>query len=310
MAVSDERWWDREIEPPNLAKLTGDLRTHYGVTRMLIGCKGDVNHLRGYHRSREWILNSEYSRDGASDYSVTATLDKTGDGRWLCALDFQTRGGVPELIEVCKRLDAAVKADRLPQIREWYGNADGDRVVDGWDNLRDRAASSDSSHLWHLHISFFRSRANWDHSLLFDVLTGADMLDKTQTSWLFNASATITQLAQGLDTAPIRNPDGTTRTITLTQSAAIRRIDAATAKIDGLVKTVQLLAEAVNAGGGNLDTAVVLARIDERAAEDAERDAVTARRIAELEADNAALREQLAAIPDAVADELHQRTAD
>lgn len=192
MALSTERWWIREIEPPNLAALTEDLRTHYGVTRSLIGCKGDENHLRGYHRSREWILNSEYSRDGASDYSVTSALDKTGDARWLSAMDFQTKGGVPELIEVCKRLDAAVKADRLPQIREWYGNADGDKVVDGWDNLRDRAASSDTSHLWHLHISFFRSRANWDHSLLYKILTGVmDMsvlviVDGDPRVWLSN----------------------------------------------------------------------------------------------------------------------------
>ena len=175
MALDDESWWIREFEPPTLAKLTADLRTRYGVSRSLIGCKGDVNHLRGYHRSREWILNSPYSRDGAGDYSVQATLDKTGDARWLCAMDLQTKAGVPELIEICRRLDVAVRADRLPQIREWYGNADGDKIVDGWDNLRDRAASSDSSHLWHLHVSFFRSRANWDHSLLFDVITGDDM---------------------------------------------------------------------------------------------------------------------------------------
>lgn len=175
MALTTESYWTREIEPPALAKLTADLRAHYGVTKSLIGCKGDVNHLRGYHRSREWILNSAYSRDGSADYSVRSSIDRSGDARWLCAMDFQTKGGVPELIEICKRVDAAVRADLLPQVREWYGNVDGDQVVDGWDNLVDRAASSDTSHLWHLHISFFRSRADWDHTLLFSIIAGVDM---------------------------------------------------------------------------------------------------------------------------------------
>ncbi len=101
-------------------------------------------------------------------------------------------------------------------------------------------------------------------------------------------------------------PQGRLATVPLID--LLRRVDIATGRIDGLTKTVQLLAEAVNAGGGSIETAAVLARIDERAAEDAERDAATAARIAELEADLQAYRDAEAAGLRAQADELHQRT--
>lgn len=173
-----ESYWTREFEPPNLRRLTDALRAHYHVGFSLIGAKGDNDHLSGYHRSREWILRSRYSEDGADDYSVRHSLDQSGDPRWLCAVDFQTGTGIPALVEVCKRLDAAVRADRFPQLREWYGNLGGDQIVDGWNNVTDRPATSDSSHLFHLHMSFFRSRADWDHRELFAVLTGADMYEQ------------------------------------------------------------------------------------------------------------------------------------
>jgi hypothetical protein len=41
-------------------------------------------------------------------------------------------------------------------MREFYGNTDSDREVEGWDYARGRSASSDDSHLWHIHISVHR----------------------------------------------------------------------------------------------------------------------------------------------------------
>lgn len=169
--LESETWWRREIVPTQLAMLAVALREHFGRGPSDIGSKGDNNHLYGYHRSREWILNSSWSQNGASDYSIRQAPDKGGDARWVTAIDIGP-GSLTELIGMCARLDVAVRADRFPQIREWYGNANGDKIVDGWDNWYDRAASSDSSHLSHLHISFFRSRADEDHSGLLAVLTG------------------------------------------------------------------------------------------------------------------------------------------
>src|SRR5688572_32141393 len=102
--LEQEAYWRREFEPPNLRKLTDALRAHYHVGFNLIGAKGDNDHLGGYHRSREWILRSRYSENGANDYSVRNTLDQSGDPRWISAIDFQTGTGIPALVEVCKRL--------------------------------------------------------------------------------------------------------------------------------------------------------------------------------------------------------------
>ena len=174
LQLQAEVWWGREYQPPTLAALCDGLRSHFAVGPEAIGSKGDNNHLYGYHRSRAWILNSGYSAYGTGDYSVQAAADRQGDSDWLCAVDINP-GSVDKLIAMCQRLDAAVRAGRCPQLREWYGNVDGDQVVDGWDLLRGRAATSDSSHLWHLHLSFLRGRAGDDHSTLYAILTGDDV---------------------------------------------------------------------------------------------------------------------------------------
>lgn len=206
--LAAESWWAREFAPPNLQAFYLGLRTYLDRGANAVGGKGDNRHRYGYHRSREWVLNSAYSVYHAADYSVIHPLDQGGDDRWLSALD-ATPYTVETLIAMCQRLDAAVKADLVPQVREWYGNLDGDEVVDGWDNVRQRAASSDSSHLWHLHISFFRSRADWDHSGLLAILIGdddmmtpeeyADLLGKTK---LPNGETVTTTLVRLLARSP------------------------------------------------------------------------------------------------------------
>jgi len=245
--LQTESYWAREFEPPNLAKLNTDLRAHFGVGRDRIGSKGDNNHLRGYHRSREWILRSRFSLYKAADYSVQHALDKVGDARWLAAIDFQTAGGVAELIQVCKRLDAAVRAGRVPQLREWYGNIDGDKVVDGWDAVTKRAATSDSSHLWHLHMSFFRGRVNDDHTTLYEVLIGDDM-------------PTAREVAVELLTTTLGRS-------TTTVGVALQETYGRTAAIPTLTAEVAALRAAVESiSGGNADVAAILAGVDERLA--------------------------------------------
>jgi len=239
-----ESWWLREYEPPQLSALNQALRAHFGVGADRIGSKGDNNHLRGYHRSREWILNSAFSAYGADDYSIRQALDKAGDPRWLSAIDFQTAGGVPELITVCRRLDAAVRADRLPQLREWYGNVDGDKVVDGWDNVADRAASSDTSHLWHLHMSFFRGRVNDDHTTLYEVLIGDDM-------------PTAREVVFELLTTKLGS---TGPTVAVAWQETYGRTGALTAEVAALRAAVESIS------GGNADVAAILAGVDERLA--------------------------------------------
>ncbi|MEO3742485.1 hypothetical protein [Plantactinospora sp. B5E13] len=56
-----ETWWGRELTTPELAWLGAELCRRTGRPRGAFGTKGDNNHLRGAHRSQEWILKSRYA---------------------------------------------------------------------------------------------------------------------------------------------------------------------------------------------------------------------------------------------------------
>lgn len=178
--LEDEQAWQDEQAAPSLNTLADNLRLFYPGVGVWI--RGDNNHMRGYHRSRRWIHESAYCTDHS--YSVTRTAgDKSGgDSNWACAMDIAL--GPAELQAMCQRLDKACRAGELEKITEWYGNLGGDNTVDGWDNIANRPASADSSHLTHLHMSFDRGRANEDHADLFAILTGENMSYERNAAWL------------------------------------------------------------------------------------------------------------------------------
>lgn len=175
--------WNAEKQSASMKTLSLRLREFYQVPVGNIGSKGDnaPGHMRGAHRSRNWILNSVYCTNRT--YTVTETPGNRsgGDGDWLAGLDIT----IPRdaLIAACQRLDVAVRAGVLEKVTEWYGNKDGDLRVDGYDNIRNVVASSDSSHLWHLHLTFDRGRCGEDHTDVYEILTGVDMLPDERT-WL------------------------------------------------------------------------------------------------------------------------------
>ncbi|MEV0645067.1 hypothetical protein AB0I28_07360 [Phytomonospora sp. NPDC050363] len=129
---------------------------------VLSGIVGDSAHTYGYHRARNKLPKTDYSRQLAED--------KAGDGDAASALDvtFDTKG----MKLVTGRLMASAKdaADpRLNVVREFYGTVDGKKVC-GWDTYYNRSATSDPSHLWHVHISFRRKFAT-SKSAMADVLS-------------------------------------------------------------------------------------------------------------------------------------------
>ncbi|HZN76036.1 MAG TPA: hypothetical protein VFC00_30765 [Micromonosporaceae bacterium] len=174
--LDNEAAWRDEYEPPALKVLAAGLRAHWPGCGVWI--RGDNDHLRGYHRSRRWIKESIYCTDRSYSVSRTTGDRSGGDPNWACALDLGNLSQA-ELMATCRRLDEAVRAGRLEKITEWYGNLGGDTRVDGWDNIADRLASADSSHLTHLHMSFDRGRANEDHSDVLAILTGVDDMEQT-----------------------------------------------------------------------------------------------------------------------------------
>lgn len=172
--LQGESEWNDELAAPALATLARQLRTALHVPDDAVGIRGDINHLRGYHRSAAWVHRSAFCTDRSYSVSETPGNRSPGDVNWVCALDV---GGLPQdkLIAMCQRVDAAVRSGRFEKITEWYGNINGDQHVDGYDNIRNVLATSDSSHLVHLHLSFDRGRANEDHSDVFAILMGDDM---------------------------------------------------------------------------------------------------------------------------------------
>lgn len=129
------------------------------------GILGDAAHVYGYHRGRNWDI--AHGSQGASDYSVTSNKDKLGDGDAASALDI----GLPpdQMKIVTAELIAGLKQGdyRLRSVRECFGTVDGSTVT-GWDALVNEPTTSDPSHLWHVHLSFYRQFCN-DAATLLDV---------------------------------------------------------------------------------------------------------------------------------------------
>jgi len=127
----------------------------------------------GYHNARNNLP--------ASDYSKQLANDKLGPGQYGSAIDLtfpSAQAGNPAIIaKYSSRLLKSGKDlndDRGNYLREFYGQADSDSQVEGWDFQYVRPASSDSSHLWHIHLSFMR-RYNNDrkaHDAILSILRG------------------------------------------------------------------------------------------------------------------------------------------
>lgn len=113
----------------------------------------------GYHNARK--------RLPLSDYSVAQfAIDRQGPDSEGSAIDWTfpeaQSGDYRRISKYTNRLLTAAKNgdSRLYAVREFFGNADNDTEVEGWDVAKNRPSSSDKSHLWHLHISIHRKYIN------------------------------------------------------------------------------------------------------------------------------------------------------
>lgn len=126
----------------------------------------------GYHTSREDLI-----RQGRGDnYSIQCPADRRGSAKHAAGIDI-TFGDVDELITMHKRLRKACTPDskdnydpRIECVREIIGTVDG-RNVSGYNRVAtgtgsrsrvgwDSSGYSDSSHLWHEHVSVLRDRVD------------------------------------------------------------------------------------------------------------------------------------------------------
>lgn len=110
----------------------------------------------GYHNKRKNLP--------PGDYSVQLALDKQGPDDKAAAIDLTfpdaQSSRYATIDKYASRLLASgVDPDdpRGNYLREFYGQTDGDTQVEGWDFQRLVNVTSDSSHLWHIHLSFLRA---------------------------------------------------------------------------------------------------------------------------------------------------------
>lgn len=121
---------------------------------------------RGYHNKRSNLPMSGYS----TDYSIDQfAVDREGPSDEPAAIDWTfpdaQAGNYATIAKYSKRLLAAGMAGRdvdprTLYLREFFGNADLDLEVEGWDFAKARASSSDISHRWHAHLSIHRKYVN------------------------------------------------------------------------------------------------------------------------------------------------------
>lgn len=182
-----ERWYNEELVTPEYAALHVRLRKALGVPAANVGSKGDNKHLNGGHRSQAWIENSRYctNRTYATEPGLTAE-----EKRWLSASDI-TPNTREQMLRISQNIDKVTRAGQLEEVVEWFGNTNDDTRVDGWDNIRNAVATSDSSHLWHLHMRLKRKVLR-DASVMDRVFNavingeGDDDMKADERNWLEN----------------------------------------------------------------------------------------------------------------------------
>lgn len=116
----------------------------------------------GYHNTRDNHLANR-----PRDYSIQDAVDREGPGDKAGAFDWtfpdaqSSRYG--SISKYMSRIVASGKDPDDPRLNNWrefYGQADGDREVEGWDSRYLVPVTSDSSHLWHIHGSVSRKYAD------------------------------------------------------------------------------------------------------------------------------------------------------
>lgn len=170
--------WRAEVVTDELWSLIDGLCAHFGVTRAATGAKGDRFHLSGGHRSQRWILASVYCTNRT--YTVEPGLSPSLVD---CLSAFDITLPREHMLTISRNADRATRAGELEELVEWYGTVDGERVV-GWNNVKNRVESSDSSHLWHFHGRIRRAllRDMTTMRRILAALTGGDMTPEESTA--------------------------------------------------------------------------------------------------------------------------------
>jgi hypothetical protein len=133
----------------------------------------------GYHNTRKGN-----QQNWPNDYSIEDDEDQGGPSNMAAALDWTfpdaQSGRYETIMKYSKRLLASGQDPndtRLDGWREFYGQTDTDTHVEGWDFRYVVPATSDPSHLWHIHFSEDRDKVESfeNKDKLLSVLRGDDV---------------------------------------------------------------------------------------------------------------------------------------
>lgn len=171
--LQDEAYWGREIVTVELDWCADELCQRTGRPRTAAGTKGDEGHLRGGHRSQEWILGSAYCT--SRTYTVQSGLTEAQE-RHVAGLDFVpgvwgSARNRELMVAQTRRLVAAAKAGQLPGVREIIGTLDG-RTVYAYRVTTGTTFTADDTHLEHWHLTLDRRRLT-DWALMERIVTVA-----------------------------------------------------------------------------------------------------------------------------------------
>jgi hypothetical protein len=193
------------------------------------GVAGDANHSFGYHVDPLELPGSDYSLQTARDRAGAAAYPHDASA-W--DLSF----GPGDMKTVTNRLlTAAKKSDpRMKAVREFCGTLDG-RNTYPWDlhgNQSEGINSWDDSHLWHVHISFYRDATEAQIRLVLDVLCGKPMsipqkVKATSSGAVKKLIAPKWPLAPGNYFGPISGPAQSHGGFYASERANVRRIQLA-----------------------------------------------------------------------------------
>lgn len=175
--ITDESWWLME----QLLALESGSRNG-----------GIYANKPGYHNTRAGNLSS--------DYSVRDPEDRGGPSDKAAGYDWtflDAKGGTYGTIaRYSQRLRAAGESGdpRVAGWKEFFGQADNDIGVEGWDFREGKSATSDASHLWHIHLSEDRDKVtNMDNKrAILSVLKGESLADWLAGGTLTGTPADIT----------------------------------------------------------------------------------------------------------------------
>lgn len=296
--------------PADLLAVRQFLLSSTGLSGGAVGIVGDPAHMTGggAHLGNDDLarigkLDSDYTkRESPRDRPGTNAASAIDIGAWsgrrgaaqVTFLEFNAR-----LVAACRNGDP-----RAADIREVIYTPDGS-TVRRWDRLGIRS-TGDSSHLYHTHVTRFRDaegRAAADGNLLGlikAIIEGDDDVNAEQDTLLKSDAWRTHTIIFDEEKVPANAP------YIAGQPNLLRaRLVGLEAKVDQLLTAsaaeavrdaaTKAVVDALAASGGSIDSAAVIARINEVAAAESAT-------VAELRAEVADLRARLAASAQAAAD--------